>query len=101
MTDTYLYSEELPAEEVLRLRVLLRLAGGPRQATSPPSQVEQQYGAASSLTSSPASISHGQPASQLRVAQETPWVLPTLGRWKTFTYANEEQVKDMPNPNKK
>lgn len=72
LTDTYLYSEELPADEVLKLRVLLRLAGGPRQATSPPSQVEQQYAAASSLTSSPASISHGQPASQLRVAQETP-----------------------------
>lgn len=42
LTDTYLYSEEQPADEVLRLRVLPRLAVGPRQATSPPSQVEMQ-----------------------------------------------------------
>lgn len=43
----YLYSKELLAEEVLRLRVFLLRRARLRLATSPPSQVEQQYGAAS------------------------------------------------------
>ena len=59
-----LCSVELLAEDVLRLRVFLlwlrraRL----RAFTSPPSQLEQQYGAASTRTSSPPSISHGRAA---------------------------------------
>ena len=63
--ETHLYSEELPAEEVLRLRVFLLCRARLRQATSPPSQVERQYGAASTLTSSPPSISHSQPVLEL------------------------------------
>lgn len=70
MIDTYLYSEELPADEVLRLRVFLLRRARPRQATSPPSQVEQQYGAASTLTSSPASISHSRAASKRKGAHK-------------------------------
>lgn len=69
MIDTYLYSEELPADEVLRLRVFLLRRARPRQATSPASQVEQQYGAASTLTSSPVSISHSRAASTRKGAQ--------------------------------
>lgn len=65
MLETHLYSEELPAEEVLRLRVFLLCRARLRQATSPPSQVERQYGAASTLTSSPPSISHSQAALKL------------------------------------
>lgn len=65
MLNTHLYSEELPAEEVLRLRVFLLRLARLRPETSPPSQVEQQYGAASTLTSSPPSISDSQAASKL------------------------------------
>lgn len=63
--NTDLYSEQLLAEEVLRLRVFLLRRARLRQVTSPPSQVEQQYGAASTLTSSPPSISDSQAASKL------------------------------------
>ncbi len=63
--NTYLYSEELLAEEVLRLRVFLLRRARLRPATSPPSQVEQQYGAASTRTSSPPSISDSQAESKL------------------------------------
>lgn len=63
--NTDLYSMELLAEEVLRLRVFLLRRARPRQVTSPPSQVEQQYGAGSSLTSFPPSISDRQAASEL------------------------------------
>lgn len=64
-SDTYLYSEELPAEEVLRLRVFLLRLARLRLETSPPSQVGQQYDAASTRTSSPPSISNSQAASKL------------------------------------
>lgn len=76
MIDTYLYSEELPADEVLRLRVFLLRRARPRQVTSPASQVEQQYGTASTLTSSPASISHSRAASWRKGAQKA--LSPTL-----------------------
>lgn len=63
--NTNLYSEELLAEEVLRLRAFLLRRARLRPATSPPSQVEQQYGAASTRTSSAPSISDSQAASKL------------------------------------
>lgn len=68
-TDTHLYSEELLAEEVLRLRVFLLGRTRLRHATSPPSQVEQQYGTVSTLTSSPPSIFDSQTASRLEWSQ--------------------------------
>lgn len=61
----YLYSKEVLAEEVLKLRTFLLLRIRLRAGTSPPSQVEQQYGADSTRTSFPPSISHSQAGGKL------------------------------------
>lgn len=61
----YLYSKEVLAEEVLKLRTFLFLRVRLRTGTSPPSQVEQEYGADSTRTSFPPSISHSQAGGKL------------------------------------
>lgn len=70
----YLYSKEVLAEEVLKLRTFLFLRVMLRAGTSPPSQVEQQYGADSTRTSFPPSISHSQAGGKLTWHSNLSWV---------------------------
>lgn len=61
---TYLYSKQLLAEEVLRLRAFLLRRTRLRLPLSPASQVEQQYEAASIWTSFAVSISDSRAANK-------------------------------------
>lgn len=70
----YLYSTEVLADEVLKLRTFLFLRVRLRAGTSPPSQVEQEYGADSTRTSFPPSISHSQAGGKLTWHSNLSWV---------------------------